>query len=244
MATVSGTPAVSRVQLPGRRYDRIFFAGMIVILLLIVFVGFARSYYLAGLFHAPLPAPILHIHGALNTGWMILLLVQTLLVSTKNVALHRRLGMAGFALAAAMLVVGVLVGANQLHRYAVEGDKILSFETIPLLEIFIFGVLAGGAFVLRRKSPAHKRLILLSTIAMSGAAFSRFPVDGIVNHTTLAMLLLVAAIAAYDLWSTRRVHLATAMGGALVAAYVFLAVPIGHTAPWHAFARWVQSWNV
>jgi hypothetical protein len=191
-----------------------------------------------------LPAPILHIHGALNTGWMIMLLVQTLLVSTKNVALHRRLGMAGFALAAAMLVVGVLVGANQLHRYAAEGDKILSFETIPLLEIFIFGVLAGGAFVLRRKSPAHKRLILLSTIAMSGAAFSRFPVDGIVNHTTLAMLLLVAAIAAYDLWSTRRVHLATAMGGALVAAYVFLAVPIGHTAPWHAFARWVQSWNV
>jgi hypothetical protein len=244
MATVSGTSAVTRVQLPGRRYDRFFFAGMIVVLLVIVFVGFARTYYLAGLLHAPLPAPILHIHGALNTAWMILLLVQTLLISTSNVAIHRMLGIAGFVLAAAMVVVGVLVGANQLHRYAAEGDKILSFETTPLLEIFIFGVLAGAAFVARRKSPAHKRLILLSTIAMSGAAFTRFPLEGIASHTVLAMLLLVAAIAAYDLWSTHRVHLATALGGALIASYLFLAVPIGHTAPWHAFARWVQSWNV
>lgn len=160
MATVSGTSAATRIQLPGRRHDRIFFGTMIVILLAIVFVGFARTYYMAGLFHAPLPAPILHIHGALNTAWMVLLLVQTLLVSTKKIALHRRLGIAGFALATAMVVVGVLVGANQLHRYAAEGDKILSFETIPLLEIFSFGVLAGAAFLLRRKSPAHKRLIL------------------------------------------------------------------------------------
>ena len=90
MATVSGTSAVTRVQLPGRRYDRFFFAGMIVVLLAIVFVGFARTYYLAGLLHAPLPAPILHIHGALNTAWMILLLVQTLLISTRNVAIHRK----------------------------------------------------------------------------------------------------------------------------------------------------------
>jgi len=158
MADVFGTPAVSRVQLPGRRYDRIFFASMIVILLVSVFIGFARTYYLAGLFHAPLRAPILHIHGALNTARMLLLLVQALLVSAKKVAIHRRLGIAGFVLAAAMVVVGVLVGANQLHRYAAEGESILSFETIPLLEIFGFAVLAGAAFALRRKSPAHKRL--------------------------------------------------------------------------------------
>lgn len=49
-----------------------FFGCIVVLLLLIVFVGFARSYYLAGVFRAPLPAPILHIHGALNTLWMLL----------------------------------------------------------------------------------------------------------------------------------------------------------------------------
>ena len=59
-------------KLAGRRYDKVFFGCIVVLLLLIVFVGFARSYYLAGVFRAPLPAPILHIHGALNTLWMLL----------------------------------------------------------------------------------------------------------------------------------------------------------------------------
>jgi hypothetical protein len=79
---------------------------------------------------------------------------------------------------------------------------------------------------------------------MTGAAFSRFPVQGIVNHTVLAMCLLIAAMVVYDLWSTHRVHLATTLGGALIVAYLFLAIPLGHTAAWHVVARWVQSWDV
>jgi hypothetical protein len=38
-----------------RQTDNIFFPGMAVLILAIVFLGFARSYYLAGVFQAPLP---------------------------------------------------------------------------------------------------------------------------------------------------------------------------------------------
>ena len=178
MQTASEARVTEPRKLAGRRYDRVFF-GCMVVLLLIVFVGFARSYYLAGVFRAPLPAPILHIHGALNTSWMLLLVVQAFLVSAKKIKWHMTLGIAGFCLAVMMVGVGFVVSANQLHRYAHNPHfDVLSFETIPFLEQVSFAILAAAAFALRKRAAAHKRLILLATIVMMAAALSRFPVQG------------------------------------------------------------------
>ncbi len=88
MTTLSATAAVPRVQLPGRRYDRFFFAGMILIFLVTVFVGFARTHPL----HPRRPEHRLDgpVAGADAPG------------VDEKVAIHRRLGIAGFPLAAAM----------------------------------------------------------------------------------------------------------------------------------------------
>jgi hypothetical protein len=37
---------------------------MALLILATVFVGFARTYFLAGVFRAPLPSLLVHIHGA------------------------------------------------------------------------------------------------------------------------------------------------------------------------------------
>ena len=50
-----------------RRFENLFFSGMAVLILATVFLGFARTYYLAGLFKAPLPNLIIHIHGAVKS---------------------------------------------------------------------------------------------------------------------------------------------------------------------------------
>ena len=59
MATAAATPG-NRVPFvtsaPGRRYDHFFFSGMAVLMLATVFVGFARTYYLAGMVRATLPS--------------------------------------------------------------------------------------------------------------------------------------------------------------------------------------------
>src|SRR4051812_6142975 len=94
--------------LPGRRYDDFFFSGIAVLMLATVFVGFAPTYYLAGVFQAPLPNRLIHIHGAAFSCWMLLLITQTSLVSAGRVDIHRRLGVAGFLLACLMVVLGVL----------------------------------------------------------------------------------------------------------------------------------------
>ncbi len=44
---------------------------MAVVSLIAVFVGFARTYFLAGMFRAPLPNLLVHIHGAAFTLWEV-----------------------------------------------------------------------------------------------------------------------------------------------------------------------------
>ena len=244
MTTIAQPLSVRPKQLPGRRYDRYFFAGMVVALLITAFAGFARTYYLAGLSSAKLPAPIIHVHAVLQTAWILLLLVQMLLVSAKRVPLHRKLGIAGFLLATAMVLVAVMVVANQLHRFASQGDSALSFSLVPQWEIANFAVLVGAAFVLRRYPAAHKRLIILSTIAMMPAAISRIPVAVIERWTPWEVIAFVVALAVYDIWSIRRIHTATLIGAALICAFLFGCMPLGHTAAWHVIARWMQSWNL
>jgi hypothetical protein len=59
MATTAVRPVASvevTRSLPGNRFDHIFFPGIAWLMLIVVFVGFAPTYYLAGLVRAPLPA--------------------------------------------------------------------------------------------------------------------------------------------------------------------------------------------
>src|ERR1700687_6270589 len=111
-------PTKPSIGLPGRRYDHLFFSAMALLVLATVFVGFARTYYLAGVFHAPLPSLIIHVHGAAFSCWILLLFTRTSLVSAGRVDIHRRLGIAGFLLACLMVILGVLAATDLLVREA------------------------------------------------------------------------------------------------------------------------------
>jgi hypothetical protein len=89
---------------------------MAILILVTVFVGFARTYFLAGVFRAPLPSLLVHIHGAVFSSWILLLITQTTLVTAGRVDIHRRLGLAGFGLACLMVVLGVLTASKLLGR--------------------------------------------------------------------------------------------------------------------------------
>lgn len=74
---------------PGRRFDHYFFSGTAWLMLASVFLGFGPTYYWAGVFNAPLPSRIIHIHGAVFTCWILLLIVQNSLASAGRVDIHR-----------------------------------------------------------------------------------------------------------------------------------------------------------
>ena len=159
-----------------RTLERVFFAGMAILLCCIVVYGFSRTYFLAGMMRAPLPAPILHIHGAVFTFWMLLYLVQTALISAKRVAWHRSLGTIAFCLPPIMIVLGTIAALDALKRGVEIGplDPATSLA-IPLIGIFFFTIVIWAAWATRRKPDSHKRLILFATAGLTEAAFGRFP---------------------------------------------------------------------
>ena len=96
-----------------RRAERAFFGGMSALIPVTILLGFARTYYLRTLVGAPSPplptfTPLIHVHGALFTGWIVLLVAQARLVAAGRVDVHRRPGVAGAALAVLMTGVGTL----------------------------------------------------------------------------------------------------------------------------------------
>ena len=248
MATIASAPAPASTraaqQLPGRKYDHVFFSTMALLLTAAVFIGFAPTYYLAGMFRAPLPDRLIHIHGALFTGWMFLLIAQTSLVAAGKVNIHRRLGIAACVMACVMVVFGELAAIDSLVRRAgPPGRDPQMFFMVPFTEILLFGVLMVFAFRARKDSPAHKRLIMIATTALVLAAVARWPMFHRSNPLGAAITswIFLLLIAAYDLWTTRRLHRATIWGSAFLIFVQLVRMPIAKTAGWHSFAAWVQT---
>ncbi|GAC1621641.1 MAG: hypothetical protein NVS9B13_13450 [Candidatus Acidiferrum sp.] len=238
-------PAKLATSPPGRRYDHLFFSAMALLILFTVFLGFAHTYYLAGMFHAPLPSRIIHLHGAAFTCWILLLVTQTSLVASGRVDIHRRLGIAGFLLACLMVVIGVLAATDSLVRHGgPPGLDSKFFYIVPMTDMLIFGTLVFFAFRARSNPPAHKRLILVATVALMTAAIARWPLAFSHRNPIRAALMtyvFLLLLVAYDLWSTRKVHQATIWAGAFLIFVQQIRVPIGKTEAWHAFATWAQS---
>ena len=237
----------STARKPGARYDNYFFSGMAFLILITVFVGFARTYFLAGVFRAPLPNLLIHIHGVVFSSWILLLITQTLLVSAGRVDVHRRLGLFGFGLACLMVILGVLAASNSLARgFAPPGSGFdpRTFYAIPIGGMIIFATLIFFAYRARFNPAAHKRLIMIATIALLDAPTGRPPFTVITARpffdSTFIFLFLLLLIA-YDLWSTGKVHRATAWAAAFVVVVGQLRVPIGSTTAFHNLANWVQA---
>jgi hypothetical protein len=222
------------------RRTRVFYTAMAVVFLVTTFAGFAPTYFLKGLSDSPPLGPLLHVHGLVFTSWLILLLVQTTLVARHRVDWHRRLGVAGAALAAIMVPLGMMtgiVGARQ--GFAAGGSESLAFLIFPLGQMVMFGALMGAAIWKRRQPESHRRLILLATAVAVTPAISRLP---LVPNAMIALLLstlFVVAGIVHDWTGRRRLHPIYAWGGLAILASGPLRFALGQTAAWQSFARFL-----
>ena len=231
------------------RHDRLFFGTVAVALALIVFAGFGPTYYFRFFSGGPQAtvsgkpfSVLVHLHGALFTSWVLLFVVQTALVASRRVAIHRRLGVAGAVLAGAMIVAGTLTAIEAAGRGATAiGVDPLSFMAIPIFDMVLFATFITAALVNRRKKDSHKRLMLLAYVVLITAAIARIgdlSARGPLVFFGLSFLVVVCA-ALYDYVTRRRVHPAYIWGGALIFIMVPVRLAVSGTAAWHSFAAFL-----
>jgi len=241
MATVAASTAASS--------ERRFFSSMALVMLACVVAGFAPSYYLLGVVEPTVPllpmTPLVHVHGALFSAWILLFVAQTQLVAWRRTDLHRSLGVVAFAMLPLMVVIGTLAGLYGALRAA--GPPFvppMQFLAIPLTGVVAFAVPIGAALAFRRQPQTHKRLMYVAMTSMMSPAIGRMftepPLAGPIAIFGIPNLFLVA-LAAFDIWTLGRLHKATIWGGLFLISVEAFCLAVMGTEAWIAFARWATA---
>ncbi len=222
--------------LHGGRRNR-FFVWIAVAMLLVVALGFGPSFYLRP-WGTGQPLPVyLIVHGLTLSAWYLLFLAQAVLVSAGRRDLHGRLGIAGVALAAGVVVTGAMAHLNFIAHLQAQGllsgpeDRMRAggFVLEGLISLLPFVVLIVLAVVLRRRTQLHKRLMYWAFVWTLGPALTATRPLGAMLDSLVAPhlpffpadLIWLVALLAYD-WKTQgRIHPATYVGFALLAFYFF-----------------------
>jgi hypothetical protein len=139
-----------------RTAERGFYSGMATLLCICVFIGFSPTYFQAGMMRAPFPSPILHVHGAVFTLWMLVFIVRVALISARRVKWHRSFGTVAFCLPPIMIVVGVIAAIDALMMIGPLDPS--ASAAFPLIGIVAFAIVIYASWRARRRPDAHKRL--------------------------------------------------------------------------------------
>lgn len=212
------------------------------------FTGFSFTYFgpmLAGEY--PSVSPSVHLHGWSFFLWYLLLPVQSLLVRSRRLALHRTLGGASLGLATVMIATGLIVATVQIHR--AEGPDGSPFWSLfgpgVLSTLLVFAVFYGLAIRHRRTPVLHRRYMIVASAGGLGAATFRiigeiFPgASWAVPAGLLATTLFVIAGMARDTMREGRPHpayvrglafMVVVSGGSLAVSYLGIAGPINAVA--------------
>jgi uncharacterized membrane protein YozB (DUF420 family) len=212
-----------------------------------ILAGFSNTYLPKLVTGTPALPSIVHLHAAVFTTWLALFVAQTALILKGRTAVHRRLGVAGVALAALMLVVGMATAitvARLGHRGipGVEFPDAEGFLLLNLSSVLVFAILVGVGWYVRRNVQAHKRLMVMATVGgLVGPGVSRLPFasgrPAVIGVLVFAFLL---AGPVYDLATRRRVHPAYLWGGLLaLGALPPVVAQVSATAAWRSIAAWI-----
>ena len=154
-----------------------FYVGMALAGLAVVLLGFSRTYLAPmtqGDFQA---AAVVHLHGALAFGWVLLFVLQPSLIRAGRYDIHVRTGLLGLALAAATAITAVPVALLAVERDLASGfgPGAVSNLTgvLTSMAIFLGLVLTGAWAAFRGRGAVHKRLMLLATIVVLWPAWFR-----------------------------------------------------------------------
>lgn len=260
MATLVHKVPVDPRSTPRRSHLRSrFFLWLALSCAAVAIIGFMPTYWLQLWPRTFVGPPLLHIHGLLCTAWILFLVSQAWLASSGRIRRHRDWGLAGIALATAVVVVGCATAIVGLEDFLALGfgDRARAFLIIPLSAILLFMLFTGAAIACVHHSEWHKRLMIVGTVALIEAPGARFAFlfakgmrpglrPGLVGPPPplapivvgLALQLVIVAGMVHDKRSRGAVHPAWITGLAVSVSVILAKVPLSQTAAWLSFADW------
>lgn len=226
-----------------RRPQSRFYLLTAVALLLITVWGFSHTYFAPLLFDRPsafggrvsgLPA-VVHVHGWSFFLWYVLLVVQAGLIRASKIRTHRLLGATSIALAAIMVLSGlIIIPVNIYQAMELGGPPIWRLFGLAIFSTLILFVLFYVLALRNRRRPEfHKRYMLQAGVPALGAAVFRILLSllgpwrwGIPAGILLTNLVIVAGIVR-DRRIEGRVHPVYWFGltASLAIELLFLALP-------------------
>jgi hypothetical protein len=236
MASTQTVPAlsVSQSSVWLRWVEKYFYLCMSLLIAAVVLYGFSGTVGNKLIQANPRRPILLWVHAVLFSSWVAFYILQSVLVRIRKVKLHRTFGWAGAALGTSMVVIGfwVAVVMARFDTIRLHRPNRDAFLIVPLFDIVAFGIFLGLAILWRAYPERHRRLILIATCALTGAAFGRIPI----MHAPLSFyggvdgLILLGALR--DIAVSRRIHavymiaIPLLVSGQVVASEIFL-----HRAP-------------
>ena len=255
MATASAVQSSRRVWHTrgnwSSRDDRLPSAVWLAIFWVGVLAGFGVDF--PRFLHESPPAPfVVRVHAFVFSTWLLILTAQVLLVLRDRLAWHRRLGWfaAGWACLMAVLGPWAVMASQAADLHGPENDP--PFLSVNIVDIGGLLVLLAVGIVLRKNPAAHKRMIMMSMVAIADPGFARFTgwiwptepprVIPWFFYTFYGNVLLLALMAAWDWWRGRILRsFAIAAAGVLASEYV--AAFLYYWPPWKTLTTgWVLAW--
>lgn len=191
------------------RWDAFAFPSFVLLIWIAVLMGFVPEVVdqvRTRNFNYPV---LTHVHALAFIGWLVLLTVQTALIRSHNVRLHRRLGLAAAFMVPLMVVLGLTASVSMFRRLYAPDFLPLTLS-MRIADMVSFGGAAVAGLALRKNPSAHKRLMLLATFCLSAAGFGRWWGDwmrerfgtGFLGRWSFdypGVLMFILLLAGYDL---------------------------------------------
>lgn len=225
-----------------------FFASSAIIMSLIVLFSFPVTYFIPVATASKQFHLLHHVHGLAFFAWIALYAIQTQLVMRKQLARHRELGLLGFTLTGAVILLGYWMTQRAAEiRIATDFAQPYEFSWYNMVDITLFSVLMLASIILvTKRKDWHKRFTYVAALCLVIPAATRWTLQlPYFSAFTLDILAYIfffpflAALALYDFRTLGRIHLATVSCIAVLLPLQVLSAWIARSDWWNDMAPWI-----
>lgn len=231
----------SKLRTPAK--PQAFFAWSAIVMAIIVVLSFPLTYFLPLVTASKQFQMLHHVHGLAFFAWIGLYVWQTQLAMRGKMVRHRELGLLGFTLTGAVILLGYWMSQRAAESRIASGvTSPYEFTWYNMVDISLFTLLMLASIVLVSKHKEwHRRLTYVAALCLVIPAATRWTLQlpyfdpltlDIVAYLVFFPFLI--ALTLYDLRSLGHLHRATI-------SCIAILLPLQISAAWIARSEWWKN---